>query len=142
MGIFKKTAKKDNAPAEDPKSMKKSVKIKEPKAVKEASVKEARAARSISIVASRTILAPIASEKTARLAARGVYAFYVAKDANRIVVKQAIRELYKVTPIKVNIMNVRGTARRFGRFTGRTSNVKRALVMLPKGTHIDVFEAV
>lgn len=139
MGIFKKNTKEEYGGE-------KSVKApKEPKAAKAAKAEapvKARAARSLSLLANRTIVAPVASEKSAHLADRGVYVFLVAPDANRITVKQAIRELYNVTPSKVNIMNVRGTARRFGRFIGRTQDVKKALVMLPKGSHIDVFEAV
>jgi large subunit ribosomal protein L23 len=141
MPIFKKTSKKDNAPEAAAKPIKKS--IKAAKAVETvAPAKATRAARSLSVMAARTIVGPVASEKSAALAARNVYAFYVAVDANRIAVKQAIRELYSVTPVKVNIMNVRGTARRFGRFTGRTNHLKKALVTLPLGSHIDVFEAV
>lgn len=104
--------------------------------------KESKKARSISVLAMRTIIAPLATEKTARLAEKNVYAFLVAKDANRVAVKQAVRELYKVTPVKVNIINVRGKAKRFGRFEGRRSDVKKALVTLPQGSHIDLFETV
>ena len=103
---------------------------------------KATASRGVSALAIRTIVAPLATEKAAHLADRGVYAFLVAKDANRIAVKQAIRELYKVTPVKVNIMNVGGTTKRFGRFLGRTQDSKKALVTLPKGSHIDVFASV
>lgn len=109
---------------------------------KESKKASPRAAKSVSVLALRTILAPLATEKSALLASRGVYAFLVAKDANRIAVRQAFRELYNVTPVKVNVANVRGTARRFGRSIGRTSDTKKAFVTLPKGTHIDVFSAV
>lgn len=98
--------------------------------------------RSVSHSAMRTIIAPLATEKTARLADHGVYAFRVAKDANRVSVKQAVRELYHVTPVRVNIINVGGTSKRFGRHIGRTSDWKKALVTLPKGSHINVFESV
>lgn len=144
MAIFKKTKKTDEAQVEAVTAPKKTVKVaKAKKAVKAETPKaETKASRVISTLALRTIIVPLATEKTAHLASNGVYAFLVHKDANRIAVKQAIRELYKVTPVKVNIVNVRGTARRFGRFTGRTSATKKAFVTLPKGSHIDVFEAV
>lgn len=104
--------------------------------------KESKKARAISTLAMRTILAPLATEKSAALAEKNVYVFLVAQDANRVAVKQAVRELYKVTPIKVNIVNVRGKAKRFGRFVGRRSDMKKALVTLPQGSHIDLFETV
>ncbi len=141
MPIFKKTAKKDNAPDAAAKPIKKSVKAAKV-AETVAPAKATRAARSLSVLTARTIVGPVASEKSAQLAAKNVYAFYVAVDANRITVKQAIRELYNVTPVKVNIMNIRGTARRFGRFNGRTNNLKKALVTLPTGSHLDIFETV
>lgn len=119
----------------------KEAKKKAPKAKKEEAT-PARKANAVSTLAMRTILRPLATEKTAHLADRGVYAFLVAKDANRVAVRQAIRELYKVNPVKVNIIRVRGTEKRFGRFIGRTSDLKKALVTLPQGTHIDVFESV
>lgn len=103
---------------------------------------KAKKAKAVSVLALRTILRPFATEKTARLADKGVYAFIVARDANRVAVGKAVRELYGVTPVKVNIMNVRGTARRFGRAIGRTSDMRKALVTLPQGTRIDVFESV
>ncbi len=101
-----------------------------------------RKASAMSSLAAHTILRPLATEKSAQLAERGVYVFLVAKDANRVAVRQAVRELYKVTPVKVNIIRVRGTAKRFGRTVGRTQDVKKALVTLPQGSHIDVFESV
>ncbi len=136
MPILKKATKKE-ASAAKPAKAKVAKVVDAPVATK-----TARAARSLSVLASRTIVGPVASEKSAGQAAKNVYAFYVAVDANRITVKQAIRELYNITPVRVNIMNIRGTARRFGRFTGRTNNLKKALVTLPLGSHLDIFETV
>ncbi len=132
MAIFKKNT---GAPAP------KEAKVIDAEVVTKSSAK-AKSTRSVSTLAMRTILAPLATEKTAHLADRGVYGFLVAKDANRIAVRQAFRELYKVTPVKVNIINMRGTMKRVGRNLGRTSDIKKALVTVPKGSHINVFESV
>lgn len=143
MAIFKKNTKDDAeaavkaAPTTDAPA-KKATK----KATKKADEKPVKKARAISTLAMRTIIAPLATEKTAALADKGVYVFLVATDANRVAVKQAVRELYKVTPVKVNIISVRGKAKRFGRFAGRRSDMKKALVTLPKGSHLDLFETV
>lgn len=142
MAIFKRKKTVEAAPATD--ELAKAIapaKEAAPKAAKKSTAKKT-SARSVSTLAMRTILAPLATEKTAHLADRGVYGFLVAKDANRIAVRQAFRELYNVTPVKVNIINVRGTTKRVGRFTGRSSDYKKALVTLPKGSHINVFESV
>lgn len=98
--------------------------------------------RGLSSFAVRTILAPIVSEKTAHLSDKNVMVFHVSSSANRISVRQALKELYNVSPIKINIMNTRGKAVRFGRSVGQRSDVKKAIVTLPKGTRIDVFEGV
>ena len=53
-----------------------------------------------------TILEPIVTEKTAKLSDDGVIVLKVAKHANKVMVRQAVRELYKVNPVKINIINV------------------------------------
>ncbi len=142
MPIFKRNKKTDEVAPQVEKAPKAVASATDVAAPKTKSTKTKTSGRSVSTLAMRTILAPLATEKTAHLADRGVYAFLVAKDANRIAVRQAFRELYNVTPIKVNIVNTRGTMKRVGRFTGRGSDVKKALVTLPKGSHINVFESV
>ncbi|MBU1126257.1 MAG: 50S ribosomal protein L23 [Patescibacteria group bacterium] len=97
---------------------------------------------SVSKLATSTLLAPVVSEKTAKLSDEGVVSFFVAPGANRVAVRQAFRELYKITPVKVNIINVRGKAVRFGRVQGKRNNMKKAHIFLPKGTRVDIFEGV
>lgn len=92
--------------------------------------------------AAATILAPIVTEKAASLSENSVMVFKVAQNANRVQVRNAFRELYNVTPVKVNIINVRGKRVRFGRQRGQRVGMKKALVTLPKGTRIDIFEGV
>ena len=109
---------------------------------KKAAAAKAPAARAMSSFASSTILAPIVSEKTAHLSDEDVMVFRVPTSANRIMVRQAVKELYKVSPLWVNIINVRGKTVRFGGREGRQSDIKKAIVKLPKGVRIDVFEGV
>lgn len=105
-------------------------------------VKKAKKAREISKEALNIIVGPIVSEKSARLSEHGVVAFKVRKDANRVAVRNAMRELYGVTPVRVNILAIRGKWVRFGKFQGRQGDYKKALVYLPKGTSLDIFEGV
>lgn len=146
-----KVGKKSLAPALDVKKETTSVKeksTKDSKAVeKKAPKKEVKkvakkAVTSLSKAATSTILAPVVSEKSAHLADRNVLVFKVAKKANRIQVRNAFRELYKVTPLRVNIINVRGARVRFGRTRGKQSDWKKAMIFLPKGTNVDIFEGV
>lgn len=97
---------------------------------------------SISKLATQTLLKPVVTEKSAKLSDQGVVVFEVPVGANRVAVRQAFRELYKVTPVKINIINVRGKRVKFGRVEGKRQNVKKALISLPKGTRIDIFEGV
>ncbi len=101
-----------------------------------------KAASMRSALATSTILEPLVSEKAAHLADRNVLVFRVAKDANRVAVRNAFRELYHVTPVRVNIQNQRGKQVRFGRVSGVRSDWKKAMIFLPEGTHVDIFEGV
>jgi large subunit ribosomal protein L23 len=67
---------------------------------------------------------------------QNVYAFQVSKDANKKTIAEAMQLIYKVTPIKINIINLPAknvTAR--GR-RGVKQAVKKALVFLKKGDKI------
>ncbi len=67
------------------------------------------------------------------------YLFHVRLDANKIEIKRAIEELFKVKVDKVNTMNRPGKLKRDRRFQyGRTSAFKRAIVTLKQGETIDL----
>lgn len=95
----------------------------------------------ISRFASETVLAPLVTEKTASLGSKNVLVFRIASGATRVAVKQAIAEMYGITPVKVNVITVRPRAMTFGRTQGTTKGYKKAMVTLPPGKTIDVFAA-
>jgi large subunit ribosomal protein L23 len=66
----------------------------------------------------------------------------VACDANKIEIKYAVEKLWNVNVLKVRTAIVRGKQKRVGRFIGRRSNWKRALVTLAAGQKIEFFEGV
>lgn len=109
---------------------------------KSAETKAVATHRAVSALTARTLLAPLVTEKAAHLADAGVYAFLVPVTANRVAVNQAFREMYKVTPVKVNIIRVHGKEHRFGTVMSRQSDWKKAFVTVPKGTRIDIFEKI
>lgn len=76
------------------------------------------------------IIAPVITEKSMAGIAAKKYTFKVAKDANKIEIAQAVKELFKVDVAKVNTMSIRGKARRMGRYSGYTSSWKKAIVTL------------
>lgn len=88
----------------------------------------------------KIIIKPILSEKALRLREYNQYIFQVAKDANKIDIKRAIEELFKVKVEKVRTINVRGKPRRMGIFEGRTSSWKKAIVTLKEGERIEGLE--
>jgi large subunit ribosomal protein L23 len=136
MALFKKNTKKEEGEVKE--VVKKAPKAKKEKvaAAAEAPVKRTSAR---TVLAATTLIAPLVTEKTAHLADTGVYAFRVPLSANRVAIREAFRELYKVTPVKINIMRVHGKETRFGRSESRESDWKKALITLPEGKRVDVF---
>ncbi|MFH1433983.1 MAG: 50S ribosomal protein L23 [Candidatus Uhrbacteria bacterium] len=118
---------------------------KEIKKEKKAEKKEAGAIRPKGALPEdleKVIIKPYITEKTAILAHDNHYVFVVSADANRIQVRNAVKAMYGITPVSVNIQNQRGKRVRFGRVRGQQKAWKKALVTVPKGTKIDVYEGV
>lgn len=86
------------------------------------------------------IIRPLVTEKTTQLAEAHKYTFEVKQGVNKIEVKQAIEELFKVNVTKVNIINVRKKERKVGKYAGFRAAVKKAVVTLAEGQTLDVFE--
>ena len=68
--------------------------------------------------------------------------FEVASDANKIDIRRAVQELWKVKVTAVHTMVVRGRTKRVGRSTGWRSGFKKAIVTLKPGDNIEFFEGV
>ena len=87
------------------------------------------------------IRAPKMSEKTLLLKEEGnQFAFEVDPKANKIQIKESVEKSFKVSVLKVRTMNVRGKKKRLGRYQGRKSSWKKALVTLRAGETIEFFE--
>ena len=92
------------------------------------------------IRAHEVLESPIISEKTVQIAQQSVYTFRVSSDATKKTIKEAIEDVYKVTPVKVHVV---ATARkpkrsRFSRKVNKVGGGKKAYVYLPKGKHIQL----
>lgn len=88
------------------------------------------------------IIKPVVTEKSVDLMAENKYCFKVASHANKIDVKRAIEEIFKVRVINVHTMNVKGKKKRVGRHLGMTSGYKKAIVTLAEGDTIEIFEGL
>ena len=85
------------------------------------------------------IVRPILTEKSTMLSEVGKYVFRVNKQANKLQIRQAVEELFRVDVASVNVARVRGKWRRFGRSRGRQSDWKKAVVTLEPGQSIELF---
>jgi large subunit ribosomal protein L23 len=85
---------------------------------------------------------PIITEKTTMLGDQGQYAFEVARTANKVDVKRAVEQIFKVKVRAVNMMHVRGKTRRMGRSSGVTPPWKKAVVTLQEGQRIELFQGI
>jgi len=88
------------------------------------------------------ILKPLISEKSVAKMSEGKYAFKVRLDANKTQIKQAVEEIFGVTVTGVNTMRMMGKVRRQGKYIGRRSDWKKAIVQLKEGDSIKVFEGL
>lgn len=86
------------------------------------------------------IVRPLITEKTAHFAsARNAYTFEVNSAANKAQIRNAVERLYNVRVHEVRTSNYRGKPRRKGRQMGYTTDWKKAVVVLDKDHHIDLF---
>lgn len=83
------------------------------------------------------IKAMIRTEKVTTYYPEGKYLFLVDKSSNKIQVRQAVEELYKVKVKNVNIFISRGKLRKVRYQLGKTPDMKKAIVTLKKGEKIE-----
>ncbi len=113
----------------------------EPKAapVKAKESKSQKPLKSDTKNAYKVLLKPLITEKAT---STGTYYFAVAGRTNKQEIKKAIKALYGVDPVRVNIVNFGGKAVRWGRQSGQTKAWKKAIIYLKAGQTIEVFEGV
>ena len=81
---------------------------------------------------------PHITEKATDLQQAGKYVFIVKPAATKSEVKKAVKELYRVDPVAVNIVNAPGKPKRFRGRQNKTSGFKKAIVTLAEGQKIDL----
>jgi len=88
------------------------------------------------------IIKPVVTEKSMNLLADNKYTFVVDKKSNKTEIKNAIEDIFKVKVDKVSTMIIKGKPKRMGKFEGRTSDRKKAIVSLKAGQKIKLFEGM
>lgn len=89
----------------------------------------------------QVLLAPQISEKATYVAEKNEQViFKVAGDATKPEIKAAVELLFKVEVDSVQVLNVKGKVKRFGRTTGRRKGWKKAFVCLKAGQEINFVE--
>lgn len=87
------------------------------------------------------IKAPLITEKSTLLKEKeNKYAFLVDRRANKDEIKRAIEEMFKVKVMAVNTSYLRGKIKRMGRHSGKTPDMKKAVLTLKEGEKIEIFE--
>ena len=79
------------------------------------------------------IRAPIITEKSTLVSEHNQVVFKVARDASKPEIKAAVELMFKTKVKSVQVTNVKGKDKRFGRFEGRRRNWKKAYVSLLPG---------
>lgn len=89
------------------------------------------------------IVRPVVTERSTEVSdEHNAYTFIVARNANKVQIRNAVEELFDVRVAGVRTANYPGKNRRVGQNMGRTAGYKKAIVKLNEGERIDVYEGV
>lgn len=87
------------------------------------------------------LIRPVVTEKSSQAEPLNTFVFEVGLKANKHEIKQAVESFFGVRVTGVRTLILRGKYKRFGRFTGRRSDWKKAYVTLAEGDTIRLFNA-
>ena len=76
------------------------------------------------------IIAPVITEKSNDGMQEGKYTFEVNKKATKVDIANAVEKLFEVKVLKVNTVTVKGKLKRMGKYEGKTSDWKKAIVTI------------
>ncbi len=81
---------------------------------------------------------PLVTEKATALDEAGKYVFIIDKHSSKNEIAKAVKNLYKVTVSKVNIINTAEKKKRYRNIVGFKTGVKKAIVTLKAGQKINL----
>ena len=85
------------------------------------------------------LIRPIITEKTSVMMQDNKYTFKVPLTANKVEIRQAVEQIFKVKVLSVNTIRVFGKTKRQGKYVGKRSDYKNAIVKLSEGNTIAFF---
>lgn len=85
---------------------------------------------------------PYITEKSATLVAENKYIFSVPLSTNKTEVKAAVYAIFDIKPLDVTMVRTKGKVVRMGKISGKRTDFKKAIVTLPKGKKLDIYEGV
>ncbi len=88
------------------------------------------------------LIRPLITEKATALMADNKYTFVVPLKANKIEIRQAVEQVFKVKVLDVNTIRVMGKMKRMGKNQGKRPDYKKAIVKLAPGQSIEFFEGL
>ena len=88
------------------------------------------------------IIRPIVTEKTSDMMKDNKYTFQVAMGANKTEIRHAIEDIFNMKVVNVNTIRVLGKTKRMGKYEGKRSDYKKAIVKLAEGNTIPLFEGM
>lgn len=115
---------------------------KQPAEKKVAKVAKSGESAELSNFGLQIIIKPVVTEKAAVAQSLGKYTFVVSARANKQQIKTAVKSLYAVDAVAVNVVNVEGGRLRSGKNQGRHADYKKAVVTLKPGQTITMHEGV
>lgn len=88
------------------------------------------------------LIRPIITEKTSMMMQDNKYTFKVPLTANKTEIRVAVEQIFNVKVEKVNTVRVFGKTKRMGKYVGKRSDYKKAIVKLAEGNTIKIFEGM
>lgn len=86
------------------------------------------------------LIKPIVTEKTTMMMSDGKYTFQVPLNANKVEIRKAVEQIFKVKVAKVSTLRIMGKMKRMGKYIGKRPDYKKAIVTLKEGESIEFFE--
>jgi len=88
------------------------------------------------------LVRPLVTEKATGMMQDNKYTFIVPLRANKVEIRQAVEQIFKVKVLDVNTIRVMGKIKRMGKTQGKRPDYKKAIVKLAPGQSIEFFEGL
>ena len=118
----------------------KTAEVKEKKTSKKAAKETAKVGKT-TVKSYECIVKPILSEETMKnMETLNKITVQVNKNSNKIEIKNAFEAIFGVKVKQVNVSNVRAKDKRVGKYSGKTSSYKKAVITLAEGQSLELLK--